>query len=231
MYSRRLMLIVLALAVFVSGCLNRTPQTPQPTAVSPEQIETQVAQQVAEQLTQVALSQPSPTPLPPTDTPLPTEAPLPTDTPLPTVDAGNQQPSPSPTPVPPLPTNTPALPTATLKPLPTATPVPLACKVISQNPSNGKTLKPGKDFDVTWTVQNVGSASWDPDEADYRYTSGDKFYKYEVYDLPKRVRPGEKVDLVVDMRTPDKEGTYKTTWELIQGDVICTFSVEINVKK
>lgn len=221
--------ILLGLFVLLSGCtLGMNP----PATTVPGQLETEVARQVSQQLTQVALSQPSPTPLPTQSAPTlepPSPTPQPTETVVqPTVEV----PSPTPTALPPTLTATLPVPTATLKPLPTATSLPFACQVTNQNPANGKNFKPGADFDVVWTVKNVGTTFWNNDEADYRYQSGDKFHQIEVYDISKRVNPGESVDLLADMKAPDKEGKYKTVWVLRQGsNVLCTLSLEINVKK
>ena len=135
---------------------------------------------------------------------------------------------PSPTSLPP--TNT--VPPATLTPKPTATSVPLACQQVKQSPDDGKTFKPDDNFDAVWTVKNVGSAVWADTDVDYRYKSGDKFHKTEIYDLPETTKPGESVELLVEMNAPDKEGEYKTTWALQRGsNVICTLTLEINVDK
>ena len=223
-------LVVILLLILLSSCKEETVSTP---TTIPGQMETQVAQEVAVQLTEIALSQPAPTnTIPPTAIPdQPTEFPTPTDTPAPMGVSPTSEPA-STTPVLPAPSNTASAPTATKQPLPTATTAPFACELVKQNPENGKTFKPGDDFDVVWTVKNTGSSKWDDNEVDYRYESGDKIHQKDGYDLPKIVKPGESIDLVVDVQAPDKEGKYKTTWVLNQGShLICTLKIEIVVEK
>jgi hypothetical protein len=229
MSSKKFLIVLLLLLQLTSAC--RGDATPQATT-DPGQVETQVAEQVAAQLTEIALSQPSATPLleVPSSTPTmeqPTELPTLTATSISVEPTATLVP-PSPTPLPP--TNT--APPATQVPKPTATSVPYACQQVKQSPDNGKTFKPGDNFDVVWTVKNVGSALWADTDVDYRYKSGDKIHDIEIYDLPKSVKPGESVDLIVEVEAPDKEGKYKTTWALQRGgSVICTLTLEINVDK
>jgi hypothetical protein len=229
MSVKKILSVLFLLFLFASAC--RSEVTPQPTN-DPGQAETQVAEQVAVQLTEIALSQPSATPVleMPSSTPTleqPTELPTSTATPIAVESTATPVPA-SPTPLPP--TNT--VPPATLTPKPTATAEPYVCQKVGQTPKDGKTFKPGDNFDAVWTVKNVGSALWGNTDVDYRYKSGDKIHQFEIYDLPESVKPGESIDLTVDMEAPDKEGTYKTTWALQRGsNVICTMTIEINVDK
>ena len=229
MSIKKLLVIMVLLLVFTTACNSQ--DTPQPT-IDPGQAETQVAEQVAVQLTEIALSQPSATPVleEPSSTPTmeqPTE--------LPTLTATSVSVEPTATLVPPSPTSLPptnTVPPVTLTPKPTATSVPLACQQVKQSPDNGKTFEPGDSFDAVWTVKNVGSAVWADTDVDYRYKSGDKIHEIEIYDLPKSTKPGESVELLVEMNAPDKEDKYKTTWTLQRGsNVICTLTLEINVDK
>jgi len=218
------LIVLFFLLIFASACKGET--TPQPTEV-PGQLETQVALEVAAQLTQIALDQPTATQtsapaLPATDLPAPTEA----------VSPPTETPPASPTPSIPTLTNTPTVVTPTVRPSSTATAAPFACQITKQVPENGKTFKPDADFDAVWTVKNIGTAIWDENEVDYKYESGDKFHQNEIYDLQKSVKPGESIDLIVDMRAPDEEGDYDTTWVLRRGShTLCTLKVEIEVKK
>lgn len=229
MSVKKILIVLILLLLFTSAC--RGEATPQPTN-DPGQVETQVAEQVAVQLTEIALSQPSATPVLelPSATPTleqPTELPTSTATPIALESTATALPA-SLTPLPP--TNT--VPPVTLTPKPTATSLPYACQKIGQTPSNGKTFKPGDNFDAVWTVKNVGSALWADTDVDYRYKSGDKMHQIEIYDLPESIKPGESIELIVDMNAPDKEGEYKTTWTLQRGsNVICTLTLEINVDK
>jgi hypothetical protein len=229
MSIKKILIVLFLLLLSASAC--RGESTPQPTT-DPGQAETQVAEQVAAQLTEIALSQPSATPVLeiPSSTPTleqPTDLPTLTATLAPIESTATPVPA-SPTPLPPTNTVRPV----TLTPKPTATAIPLACQQVKQSPDDGKTFKPGDNFDTVWTVKNVGSAVWADTDVDYRYKSGEKIHQAEIYDLPETTKPGESVELVVEMNAPDKEGKYKTTWTLQRGsNVICTMTLEINVDK
>jgi hypothetical protein len=227
MSKRIFLLAFFSLLVLTSACKGglTTPPT-----TDPGQIATQVAAEVAAQLTEIALSQPSATvPAAPaiteTELPLPSETPLPPTEAAPTAEAASATPQPTPThTVPPA--------TSTWMPTATATTAPFACQITKQVPANGKSFEPGADFDTTWTVKNTGTATWDSNEVDYRYDKGDKLHQTGVYDLPKTVKPGESVALVVDMTAPDEQGEYDTTWVLRRGGLLlCTLTVEIEVKE
>lgn len=220
--------ILFLLLIFASACKGEA--TPQPTT-DPGQMETQVAEEVASQLTQIALSQPTATmPAPSTDPA--TEVPSPTATSLPPSEATATLAPASPTPLPPSPTNTAPASTTTVRPSPTNTPAPFDCQVVKQDPENGKTFKPNDNFDAVWTVKNIGTEIWDKNEVDYVFESGDEFYKIEGYDLSKNVEPGDSIDLGADMKAPDEEGEYETTWVLLRGsNLLCTLTLEINVQK
>ena len=227
--SKKLILIAFfMLGILISACKADSVSSP---TTDPGQVETQVAEEVANQLTQIAISEPIATmtsepAVPATDLPTPTNTLLPPTETIPTSEPAGT------TSIPPTSTSTASALNPTKRPSPTPTPLPFACKSIEQSPENGKTFKPNADLDVVWTVKNVGTAIWDQNEVDYRYESGDEFYQNEVYDLPESVKPGESIDLIVDMKTPDEEGKYDTTWVLRRGShLLCTLKVEINVKK
>ncbi len=112
---------------------------------------------------------------------------------------------------------------------PTPTPTPVvtaACQVVSTRPT--QSMKVRTDFDAVWTLKNTGQTTWDKNSIDYRYRSGEKIYKRAAaYDLPKSVKPGETIKIVVDMVAPAKAGTYKTEW--ILGN-LCSLPLTITVK-
>jgi hypothetical protein len=143
------------------------------------------------------------------------------------------------------PTNTPPPPTATQRPAPTATPrptaTPLPCNLASfvkdVTIPDGATLAPGTTFTKTWRLRNAGSCTWD---SGYRLV----FYKGEDMDgtttrLPKVVRPGETVDVSVNLVAPEATGTYQGYWMLrdtdgrfgIGADGETPFWVKIRVKE
>jgi hypothetical protein len=121
-------------------------------------------------------------------------------------------------------TNTPPPPTSTQKPAPSATPkptaTPLPCNLASfvkdVTVSDGTTFAPEAAFTKTWRLKNVGSCTWD---SGYRVV----YYKGEELEgtttrLPEIVRPGETVDVSVNLVAPDSAGTYQSYWMLRDSD-------------
>jgi hypothetical protein len=86
------------------------------------------------------------------------------------------------------------------------------------NPPNGSAFDTRDDFDVFWTVRNIGQRNWNRSDVDYIYSSGAKIHKISGYDLDENVRVGNSIDLGVDMQAPKDPGTYATTWTMRIGD-------------
>ncbi len=207
---------LLALALLIAGCAPLLPMG-FPTQ-SPDAIPTIVAQTAAAAATQTAAAlptatftptitlTPTETPIPPTETPTPTPTfifVLATDTATPTIESGGT----------------------------VGSSTTYRCIVLAQTPPNGTTLAPNTDFDWMWRVENTGTRTWGDTEVDYRYLSGDRFHKKEIYDLPRDVYPGETIELIVDMIAPGETGTYTTTWSLRVGKkTFCPVTLTINVQ-
>lgn len=85
---------------------------------------------------------------------------------------------------------------------------------LKQSPPDGATLSPGQDFDMVWTVKNIGTNAWNKSYG-YSYASGEKMHKKSSYKLRSAVGIDESIDLVVDMTAPTKEGYYRTAWHLV----------------
>jgi hypothetical protein len=213
--------ILLACAMLLAAC-NTPGAAPvaatQDVATTLSAARTEAAVIVA---TQIA-NQASPTPLPATSTLAPSATTLPSDTPVPA-----------------LPTNTP-LPqvTATKTLIPftkvpafSATPKNYNCSITKTVP-DGDTLTPRLDFDGRWTVKNTGSETWTVADYDYKYVSGEKMHIYDAtYNFKSAVATGESIDIIVDMRAPDKAGPYAATWAIVKGNTtVCTMTVSITVK-
>lgn len=106
-----------------------------------------------------------------------------------------------------------------------------ACQVISVSPANGTAFGSRADFDAVWRVRNIGQKVWDRSSVDYRYTSGDKIHKVEIYDLSANVPRNGTTDLIVDMVAPRNAGTYTTTWNLYVGSKsFCNMRLSIVVQ-
>ena len=108
---------------------------------------------------------------------------------------------------------------------------PYLCQVVSQTPGDNSAFSVGASFDAHWLVLNAGTAAWDANSADYRYVSGDQFYKQPAYDFSKTVEPGASFDFVVAMQAPNKPGTYTTTWKIALGkERFCPMNMTIVVR-
>ncbi len=123
-----------------------------------------------------------------------------------------------------LPTFTPSN-TFTVTPSVTPTRTRDQAQYVSQSPSDGKVFSPGEDFDMSWTLKNTGYNTWNTDYR-FRYSSGEETYKKKgSIKLPYTVGPDDTVKVIIDMSAPDKKGSYRTTWELINGNGEKVFSV------
>ncbi len=217
MRSLKFVLILTIAAIALTACQPSAPATVDPNIVQAtvNALSTQAMETIAAQATQTALAIPTNTPQP---TSTPTE--VPTATLAATATAT----------LPPPPT---AVPTRAITntPVYTATTAPYACVITSQSPASGATLKINEDFDMKWTIKNTGTKIWLLGNVDLTYTDGQKMQKYtDGVDLPKETDPTEEVTFVVDMKAPDKAGTYTATWKLLEaGTNICTLSVNIKV--
>ena len=106
-----------------------------------------------------------------------------------------------------------------------------ACQVISVSPANGTAFGSRDDFDAVWRVRNIGQKVWERSSVDYRYLSGDKIHKVEIYDLGSNVPRNSTTDVIVDMVAPRNAGTYSTTWTLNVGKKsFCNMSLRIVVQ-
>ena len=198
MFTKKSKLFFLATLAYivVIACGFVTPASPDPN--SPDVVYTSVAQTVIAQMTQVG-NNVSPTPTLVSTQPTATLAP--SSTPFPTF-----------TPVTPLPTWTP-LPTNTVLPTPIPIPCHLAQFVSDVTVADGTIYTPGNIFVKTWRLKNIGSCTWTTDY-DLVFVSGDKMNGSTLIALPKKVNPGETVDVSVELTAPDKVGTYLGNWQL-----------------
>ncbi|PKO12593.1 MAG: hypothetical protein CVU39_23195 [Chloroflexi bacterium HGW-Chloroflexi-10] len=191
-----------------------------------ETLKTQAMETAQAQLTQDALMNPTNTPIVVEEQPTATLE-------QPTATVAVVQPTAAPV----LPTAAPVLPTATTvlaTAVPTTAPTrsDLNCSVTASAPTAGQNISLGGDFDGRWTFKNTGSVTWETSEIDFVYLSGTKFQVHvDGVDLPKQVKNGESVEIIVDMVAPNTAGAYQAYWALKQGSVtFCTVSVMINAK-
>jgi hypothetical protein len=103
-------------------------------------------------------------------------------------------------------------------------------RFIGQSPNDGAVFSPLEDFDIIWTVKNIGKRDWNQ-EFYVRYSSGVEG-KSKLYYLTRGVDVGDTIDIRVDMLAPFPPGNYRTTWQLINDDgvVIGTLFLAFSVK-
>lgn len=134
-----------------------------------------------------------------TNEPEPTEAPA--DTPTPTA-----------TPIPPTQTQLP--PTPTPRP-PTPTPVPVPCNAAIFQADltilDGTKFAPGVRFKKTWRLKNIGACTWTTGY-DLVFVEGARMDGKKAIALPETIRPGEALDISVNLTSPDKPGKYRGYW-------------------
>ncbi len=154
----------------------------------PAEIRTQVAGTVQAGLTQTAAAKPTSTP---------TNTPEPTATPTLTTPTSNV-------------TNTPAVTTTATKQA-----APDLAEVIGVSAS--ATFSAGQDFSVTWTVKNTGNNTWKANYLVRCYTTAYCF-NGQTISFGKEVKPGETIDLTIQLKAPSTAGDHNTLWVLTNAD-------------
>ncbi|MFZ3070500.1 MAG: NBR1-Ig-like domain-containing protein [Anaerolineaceae bacterium] len=72
-------------------------------------------------------------------------------------------------------------------------------------------VKPGKVFDKTWKVKNIGTCKWTA-EFDIVFIGGDKELSVNG-DITKEIKPGDVVEVTVkNIKAPSTTGTYWGYW-------------------
>lgn len=140
-----------------------------------------------------------------------------------TVQAYLTQNAPTTTPIEPtttatlLPTLTPAA-TATVKALATSTPQPCnRAFFVSETIPDGSKINAGDSFTKSWRLKNTGTCTWN---SNYRlvFVDGNQMSGPNSVKLIGFVKPGESVDILVDLKAPVKPGTYTGFWRLQSDD-------------
>jgi hypothetical protein len=112
------------------------------------------------------------------------------------------------------------MPTLTLMPTKTiivpATAAPKPCnsaQFISETIPDNTAFDPNESFTKTWRFKNIGTCTWNKN---YRlvFSSGDKMSGSSSINFSESVKPGEQVDLGVDLKAPGSTGTYQGFWKV-----------------
>jgi len=70
----------------------------------------------------------------------------------------------------------------------------------------------GEDFTKTWRLRNSGTEDW-PEDTMLVFASGAELGVVKEVEVGA-VKSGDQVDISVDMKAPEEDGTYKSVWEL-----------------
>jgi hypothetical protein len=189
--------ILVSLLLLAACGPSATPVAP---SADPNLIRTEAAATVLARVTRDLALTPSATLIP-----TQTSTPAPEDTPTATLPAASAVTATSVTGAPVAgATGTPATPTAVLTNL---------AEWVSQTIPDGTTFRPGESFTMTWRVENVGQATW-TEGYWLRYFSGDSFGAPREFSLGEEVKPGEFIDLTLQMTAPTRPGEYRSDWVL-----------------
>jgi len=105
-----------------------------------------------------------------------------------------------------------ALSTATLPALGTQPAVTTAdkAKLTSQSPTDGTSFNQNEGFTMKWTLQNIGTTTWDS-TYQVRLYAGPNFSGANKA-LETTVKPNGQTTISIDMRAPNTQGEYTTVW-------------------
>ena len=103
---------------------------------------------------------------------------------------------------------------------------------------DGTNYEPGAAFKKTWRLKNIGSCTWTTSYS-LVFDTGEQLGGPASIKFPAEVKPGQTIDINVDMKAPDKAGHYIGYWKFknasgvlfgIGSDASKSWWVEINVK-
>lgn len=191
-------LLCLLGGVLLGGC--NLPSQLAPTQVDADMLYTAAAQTIVAQNTIIARQNPTITLAPVSGQPSQTLVP---QSPLP-------QPSPAATQIP--------APGETQTAAPTSATAEGACDlarfVEDVTVPDGTRFDPGEQFTKTWRLENTGTCTWTSEYA-VVFAEGEALDALATQPLTSgSVRPGEKVDISIQMKAPDLVGEYQGDWQL-----------------
>lgn len=110
---------------------------------------------------------------------------------------------------------------------PTAMPIPVMVPEVQQPPCNlaaagqpfditipdASEVKTNESFVKTWRLINMGSCTWNQDYG-LVWFSADRLGAAELQSMTGEVKPGESIDISVDMVAPGVPGNYQSFWKL-----------------
>ena len=210
---KRVLFSVMVVISLLTACAPAAPAATQDPALVQQLVEQSVALTVAAQTVQTLEAQAL--------IPAATNTPLPTQT-----EAAPALPSATPFVIVP-PTNTAVVVSNSGGGFPVVKP-DYDCTVTVQKPLDNAVYKPNKDFDITWTIVNTGTKNIRAG-TDLKYLSGPEMTAVTMLELPL-LKPGEKYKIVLDAKSPKKEGLQVMTW-VVEGKLCFPhIAIEVSAK-
>ena len=109
-----------------------------------------------------------------------------------------------------------------------------SCKLTAQSPADWTVMGRRNIFNTKWTLKNTGTKIWGIHGVDVKYRGDTRLHTRvpDLFDLPRTVRPSEKITLAFDMLAPRNPGYYVENWGLYVGNLVfCKFYIVIVVRQ
>ncbi len=104
---------------------------------------------------------------------------------------------------------------------PTATSMPVLCDhaefIKDVTIADGTSFSPGAEFTKIWRLRNIGTCTWNSSYS-LEYVSGERMRVSKSSPITGDVRPGEIVDIAVDLLAPSNQGRHRGYWMLSNAD-------------
>jgi len=88
---------------------------------------------------------------------------------------------------------------------------------VSETIPDGTSFLAGTDFTKTWRLRNTGSCAWNTNY-ELVFSSGERMSGSQSNKFAASVKPGETIDISVDLQAPNAQGSYKGIWKLESDD-------------
>jgi hypothetical protein len=82
---------------------------------------------------------------------------------------------------------------------------------------DGTVIQPGASFLKTWRIRNSGTTTWTTDYT-LRFVSDDRMDGPASVNLPRKVAPGEIVEVSVTLTAPQDAGRHRSTWKVFNAE-------------
>ena len=118
-----------------------------------------------------------------------------------------------------------AKPADTLTPIPTAKNLPPTAtlgivpqlgdnlRILNRSCKDFSKVAPGKKFTITWTIQNIGTTTWNPSyKLMFTDSFPDAYFGPKIIPFNKITSQGESEVLIINLQAPSLQGEYTYIW-------------------